>query len=85
MMVASKANEIMVEAINKEVKERQTAAKFICDTTVNYAIEEAANNKECSTMVRDISRDLRAYVIAYLKENGYKVEIVNDTTIKVLW
>jgi hypothetical protein len=85
MMVASKANEIMVEAINKEVKERQTAAKLICDTTVNYAIEEAANSKECGTMVRDISRDLRAYVIVYLKENGYKVEIVNDTTVKVLW
>lgn len=84
-MVASKANEMMVEAINKEVRERKTAAKFLCDTTVNCAIEEAANNRECSTMVRDVARDLRTYVVTYLKENGYKVEIVDDTTVKVLW
>lgn len=85
MMVASKANELMVEAINKEVRERKTAAKFICDTTINYAIEEAANNRECSVIARDIARDLRVHVIAYLKENGYKVEIVDETAVKVLW
>ena len=85
MMTAIKAKEMRENAVQKVVAEKTAAAKVLCDTDINDAITTAANEMKDRTIITDIPRDLRAYIVAYLKDNGYYVEVLGETKINILW
>ena len=85
MMTAIKAKEMRENAMEKLVAEKAAAAMVLCDTDINDAITRAASEMKDRTIITDIPRDLRAYVVAYLKDNGYYVEVLGDTKINILW
>lgn len=85
MLKANKARELTEIAIKKEIETRAERAKEFCNTVIAQEIEKSANAKNSSVTIQDIERQIYAYVIGILKDNGYVVTQLNSTTLTILW
>ncbi len=85
MITAKKANELVAETTEREIKEKRELAERFCEE-LSKKIEAAAKEKhyEASTMVSPYFRD---YVIEILKSNGFvaKVDTNNPNYINISW
>ena len=83
------AKEIKNKAIEKLEKEKQALAKKWCDTIADEAIIKAASNRCKSVKVNaeyNGAQQVRGQIEAYLKENGYQVEWLDQgRMIEISW
>lgn len=84
MIKANEARTIVNEAIEREIARRTEKAREYCEE-LSVSIEARANDKYTTMDNVSVDREIRAYVIAELQNNGYRAVINNNDTISIGW
>ena len=84
MIKATEARAIVEEAIEREITMRREKAQTFCEE-LSKVIEDKAQTR--STLLENVmvDRNIRAYVIAELQNNGYTVMIKEMDTLTIVW
>ena len=84
MITAKRADELTRKAIEEAIASRQTRAEEFCNN-LNEAIEYACESRMNCLTIKEIPSELRAYILAILKDNSYRVTELNGNTVQISW
>ena len=84
MMKASEARVLTEKAIELEVQTRQNRAEEFCEGLTEQ-ITKKCEERYSSITINNIPRELYGSVIDILKDNGYTVTQLNNSTVQLLW
>lgn len=84
MMKANEARVLTEKAIELAVQTRQSRTEAFCEGLTEQ-ITKRCEERCSSIIVKDIPRELYEYVIDTLKDNGYTVTRLNNSTVQLCW
>ena len=84
MITVQKAREITEKAIQTEIESRMTRAKEFCET-ISKDIETECLKGKHDLIIGSIDRKIYSYVIDILKSVGFKVVMLDNITIQIIW
>jgi hypothetical protein len=84
MIKATEARAMVEEAIEREITLRREKAQKFCEE-LSKAIEDTAQTRNTILENVMVDRNIRAYVIAELQNNGYTVTIKEADTLSIAW
>lgn len=84
MLNARMADELTRKAIEEAIATRQARAEEFCNN-LDESITKACESRMNCLTVKEIPSELRAYILAILKDNSYRVTELNGNTVQISW